>query len=48
MRGIEALKIFLINAARLKKQQQPAAAESIKDDREPFVLQKLKRPSTPR
>ena len=36
------LKIFLINAARLKTQQQPAAAESVKDDKEPFILQKLK------
>lgn len=39
---VSYLKIFLINAARLKTQQQPAAAESVKDDKEPFILQKLK------
>jgi AraC-like DNA-binding protein len=39
---VSYLKIFLINAARLKTQQQPVAAESIKDDKEPFILQKLK------
>lgn len=39
---VSYLKIFLINAARLKTQQQPAAAESVKDNKEPFILQKLK------
>jgi len=39
---VSYLKIFLINAARLKTQQQPAAAESVTDDKEPFILQKLK------
>lgn len=39
---ISYLKIFLITAARLKTQQQPAAATSVKDDKEPFILQKLK------
>lgn len=36
------LKIFLITAARLKMQQQPEAAEVLKDQKEPFILQKLK------
>lgn len=39
---VSYLKIFLITAARLKTQQQPAAAASVKDDKEPFILQKLK------
>lgn len=39
---VSYLKIFLINAARLKTQQQTAAAESIKYNKEPFILQKLK------
>jgi AraC family transcriptional regulator, transcriptional activator of pobA len=36
------LKIFLITASRLKTQQQPAAAENVSDNKEPFILQKLK------
>jgi AraC family transcriptional regulator, transcriptional activator of pobA len=36
------LKIFLITATRLKIQQQPQAAEMTKDNKEPFILQKLK------
>ncbi|MEP6596089.1 MAG: helix-turn-helix domain-containing protein [Ginsengibacter sp.] len=36
------LKIFLITATRLKTQQQPQAAEMVKDNKEPFILQKLK------
>lgn len=39
---VSYLKIFLITAARLKTQQQPAAAEILKDQKEPFILQKLK------
>jgi AraC family transcriptional regulator, transcriptional activator of pobA len=39
---VSYLKIFLITAARLKIGQQPTAAASIKDDKEPFILQKLK------
>jgi AraC-like DNA-binding protein len=39
---VSYLKIFLITAARLKTQQQPAAAEMIKDNKEPFILKKLK------
>ncbi|MFT3908159.1 MAG: helix-turn-helix domain-containing protein [Ferruginibacter sp.] len=39
---ISYLKIFLINAARLKIQQQAEATESVKDNKEPFILQKLK------
>jgi len=39
---VSYLKIFLITAARLKTQQQPAAAEVLKDQKEPFILQKLK------
>lgn len=39
---VSYLKIFLITAARLKTQQQPAAALVIKDNKEPFILQKLK------
>lgn len=39
---ISYLKIFLINAARLKTQQQPNAAEEVKGNKEPFILQKLK------
>jgi AraC family transcriptional activator of pobA len=39
---VSYLKIFLITAARLKTQQQPAAAASVKDNKEPFILQKLK------
>jgi AraC family transcriptional regulator, transcriptional activator of pobA len=36
------LKIFLITATRLKILQQPQAAEMTKDNKEPFILQKLK------
>jgi len=39
---VSYLKIFLITMARLKTQQQPVAAASIKDNKEPFILQKLK------
>jgi AraC family transcriptional regulator, transcriptional activator of pobA len=39
---ISYLKIFLINAARLKMQQQPEAAEEVTGNKEPFILQKLK------
>lgn len=39
---VSYLKIFLITAARLKTQQQPAGTEKIKDNKEPFILQKLK------
>ena len=38
---VSYLKIFLITATRLKTQQHPAAA-MIKDNKEPFILQKLK------
>ena len=39
---VSYLKIFLITASRLKTQQQPEAAASVKGDKEPFILQKLK------
>ncbi len=39
---ISYLKIILITASRLKLEQQPQAAEVIKENREPFILQKLK------
>jgi AraC family transcriptional regulator, transcriptional activator of pobA len=39
---VSYLKIFLITASRLKTQQQPEAAEEMKDNKEPFILQKLK------
>ncbi|HET9058124.1 MAG TPA: helix-turn-helix domain-containing protein [Chitinophagaceae bacterium] len=39
---VSYLKIFLITAARLKTQQQPEAAAVLKDNKEPFILQKLK------
>jgi AraC family transcriptional regulator, transcriptional activator of pobA len=39
---VSYLKIFLITASRLKAQQQPLAAEEVKDNKEPFILQKLK------
>lgn len=39
---VSYLKIFLITASRLKAQQQPLAAESLKNNKEPFILQKLK------
>ncbi|MGE5106463.1 MAG: helix-turn-helix domain-containing protein [Sphingobacteriales bacterium] len=39
---VSYLKIFLINAARLKTQQQPDTAIELKDNKEPFILHKLK------
>src|SRR5664279_2195104 len=39
---VSYLKIFLIGAARLKTRQQPLAAETLKGNKEPFILQKLK------
>jgi AraC family transcriptional regulator, transcriptional activator of pobA len=39
---VSYLKIFLITASRLKTQQQPQAAVEMKDNKEPFILQKLK------
>jgi len=39
---VSYLKIFLITASRLKTEQQPQALVSIKDLKEPFVLQNLK------
>ena len=39
---VSYLKIFLITASRLKTQQNPKAAEEVKDNKEPFILQKLK------
>lgn len=39
---ISYLKIILITAARLKTQQQPEAFEDLQQQKEPFVLQKLK------
>ncbi len=39
---VSYLKIFLITAARLKTQQQPEAAAVLTDQKEPFILQKLK------
>jgi AraC family transcriptional activator of pobA len=39
---ISYLKIFLINASRLKTRQQPDAALVVADAEEPFILQKLK------
>jgi AraC family transcriptional regulator, transcriptional activator of pobA len=39
---VSYLKIFLITASRLKTQQQPLAGEEVKDNKEPFILQKLK------
>lgn len=39
---VSYLKIFLITAARLKTQQQPEAAIEVRDNKEPFILQKLK------
>lgn len=39
---VSYLKIFLITAARLKAQQQPEAGAMAKDDKEPFILQKLR------
>ncbi len=39
---VSYLKIFLITAARLKTEQQPPAPETVTDNKEPFILQKLK------
>lgn len=39
---VSYLKIFLITASRLKTQQQPDAATAVQDNKEPFILQKLK------
>ena len=39
---VSYLKIFLIGAARLKTRQQPLVAETLKGNKEPFILQKLK------
>lgn len=39
---VSYLKIFLITAARLKTQQQPEAFVELKQQKEPFILQKLK------
>jgi AraC-like DNA-binding protein len=39
---VSYLKIFLITASRLKIEQQPKVAEMVKDNKEPFILQKLK------
>jgi AraC-like DNA-binding protein len=39
---VSYLKIWLITAARLKMQQQPEAMIELKDQKEPFILQKLK------
>jgi AraC-type DNA-binding domain-containing proteins len=39
---ISYLKIFLITAARLKTQQQPAAQAATSENKEPFILQNLK------
>lgn len=39
---VSYLKIFLITASRLKIEQQPNVLEMMKDNKEPFILQKLK------
>ncbi|MEP6844969.1 MAG: helix-turn-helix domain-containing protein [Panacibacter sp.] len=39
---VSYLKIFLITASRLKVQQQTRVAEMVMDNKEPFVLQKLR------
>lgn len=39
---VSYLKIFLINAARLKTAQQSAAEHSVRDNEAPFILQTLK------
>jgi AraC family transcriptional regulator, transcriptional activator of pobA len=39
---VSYLKIILITASRLKLEQQPQIAELLKDNKEPFILQKLK------
>ncbi|MDQ3140632.1 MAG: helix-turn-helix transcriptional regulator [Bacteroidota bacterium] len=39
---VSLLKIFLINAVRIKATQNPELAKAFSDDKEPFILQKLK------
>jgi len=39
---VSYLKILLINATRLKVQQQPEARQAVTDRKEPFILQTLK------
>ena len=39
---VSYLKIFLITASRIKREQQPEALELVTDVKEPFVLQSLK------
>ena len=39
---VSYLKIFLITASRAKAKQQPEALEGTSDEKEPFILQKLK------
>ncbi|MGN7516035.1 MAG: helix-turn-helix domain-containing protein [Allomuricauda sp.] len=39
---VSYLKIFLITASRVKAKQQPEALEGRPDEKEPFILQKLK------
>ena len=39
---VSYLKIILITASRLKLEQQPLTAETVKESKEPFILQKLK------
>ena len=39
---VSYLKIFLITASRLKTQQHPDAAEILKDNKQPFIIQRLK------
>lgn len=39
---ISYLKIFLITASRLKKEQEPNALKAVADLKEPFILQNLK------
>jgi AraC family transcriptional activator of pobA len=39
---VSYLKIFLITASRAKAKQQPEALEGTPDEKEPFILQKLK------
>lgn len=39
---VSYLKIFLINATRIKINQRPDTAQALADTKEPFILQKLK------
>ena len=39
---VSYLKIFLINAVRIKAEQNPALAKAMADEKDPFILQKLK------